>query len=194
MFGNKNRRSSINLLNNIDIPKDSSELFYTWLVNYGRYILIGVEIIVIIVFVAKILVDQEYDYAVSSSYSLQSKLKSSSIQYDISKITSYQTKIGEISTISQASFNYEYTLNKILKLVPTGVIVQSISLTQNELTLVVSPGTYAQSQQLENNFKSDTKDFNNVYIPSLSNSSIVNNSNSSNINITLIANINLKGY
>ena len=177
MFGSKKRRNSINLLNNIDLPKDSSELFYFWLVNYGRYILIGVEILVIIVFISKILVDQQYNYAVLDSSNLQNKLKSSNIRYDVSKITSYQSKIGEIAIISKASFNYEYVLNKILKLVPNGITIQSINLAQNKLTLTVNSNTYAQSQQLENNFRSDTKNFNSVYIPSLSNSSNINNSN-----------------
>jgi hypothetical protein len=190
MFNNKSHKGSINLLNNIEEPRDSSELFYTWVVNYGRYILIGVEIIVIIVFVSKILVDQEYNYAISTSYSMQSKFKSKSLQNKVNLITSYQNKMSTIVGLSQVRFNYEYTLNKILTLIPKGISVQSIDIQYNNFNIVGVSNNYNSLQKLLDKFKSDSKDFSKVYLPSLSNSVNLNQTN--NVSFSLSGNINLK--
>ena len=190
MFNNKSHKGSINLLNNIEEPRDSSELFYTWVVNYGRYILIGVEIIVIIVFVSKILVDQEYNYAISTSYSMQSKFKSKSLQNKVNLITSYQNKMSTIVGLSQVRFNYEYTLNKILTLIPKGISVQSIDIQYNNFNIVGVSNNYNSLQKLLDKFKSDSKDFSHVYLPSLSNSVNLNQTN--NVSFSLSGNINLK--
>ena len=191
MFYNKGHRDNINLLNNIGIPQDSSEWFYLWLVTYGRYILIGVEIIVIMVFFSKILVDQEYNSAISTSYNMQSKFKSKKVINEINLITNYQSKMSSLIALSQTNFRYEYTLNKILTLIPTGISIQSINIQNNNLNIIGVSSSYNALQNLLNNFKSDNKDFNKVYLPSLSNSVNLNQINSNNISFSLSGNINL---
>ena len=191
MFYNKGHRDNINLLNNIGTPQDSSELFYLWMVTYGRYILIGVEIIVIMVFFSKILVDQEYNSAISTSYNMQSKFKSKKVINEINLITNYQNKMSSLIALSQTNFRYEYTLNKILTLIPTGISIQSINIQNNNLNIIGVSSSYNALQNLLNNFKSDNKDFNKVYLPSLSNSVNLNQINSNNISFSLSGNINL---
>lgn len=170
-MSNKNNIDGINLLNNIDAPKNSFDLFYLWATKYGRYIVIGVEVVTIIIFGIKFIINQEYDSAVSNSLNIQSKLESSSTVKKIDTISSYQGKISALSNVYAIHVHDEYYLNKVISLIPQTIYVSGISLQSNKMNITGTANSYSDIQNLENNFKSDTKDFSNVLVSQLSNSS-----------------------
>ncbi len=183
----KSKRDTINLLNNIKEPQNSFDLFYNWVFSYGKYILIGFEVIVILVFIAKVTVDQEYNFAVQSSQNLQNRLNSPIIQSETRKINAYQSKILTVLNLYDYHYHSDYILNKILALSNPGISMSSITLNNNILTINGTSLNYQDLQTLSNSFQADNKDFSNVLIPSLSDSQ--NNLSASNITFSLSAKI-----
>ncbi|MCL4392881.1 PilN domain-containing protein [Patescibacteria group bacterium] len=179
-------KSNINLLNNIEAPKGTFDILYSWFFKFGRHIVVAVGLVVIIAFIFKFIADQQYNSAIGKEKHLQSILNSSQMQKKITEITSYQSKMLSISQVNTLTYHPATILSDILNLIPAGIVVSSVSFNVNNISISGTAVSYSDLQSLSNNFVNDSKIFNNVLIPQLTNSAL---ESSSNINYSLTANI-----
>ncbi len=179
-------KEDINLLHNIEGPVGSFDIFYSWVFKIGKHILIGVEVLVIIAFVFKIFLDSTYASVANKSTSLQSQLNSTLMVTKVSKILKYQNSINTITSLETFREKTGVTLYDILHLIPSGIVVTNVSLNINKFLISGTAVTYAQLQDLSNNFSNDSSQFSSVIIPQLTNSSL---QSINNINFSLSANL-----
>ncbi len=179
-------KEDINLLHNVEGPVGSFDIFYSWVFKVGKHILIGVEVLVIIAFIFKIFLDSTYASVAHKSESLQSQLSSSSMVNKVNKISKYQQSINTITRLETFREKTGTTLYNILHLIPSGIVVSNVSLDINKFLISGTAVTYAQLQDLSNNFTNDSSQFSNVIIPQLTNSSL---QSINNINFSLSANV-----
>lgn len=179
-------KSDINLLHNIELPQGTFDMLYNWVFKFGRHILIAVGLIVVIAFVFKFIADQQYNSAIAKEVKLQTTINSKSMQSKISEVNSYQSKILSIMQVNNLTYRPANILSDILNLLPTGIVISSVSFNINNITLAGTSVSYSDLQTLSNKFVNDSSIFNNVLIPQLTNSSL---EGSSNINFSLTADI-----
>lgn len=179
-------KNDINLIYNIESPKNTFDILYTWLFKFGRHILITVGLIVIIAFIFKYIADQQYNNAIAKETKLQNTLNNKTTQKKITEITQYQSKMISINSVNNLTYKPATILSDILTLFPTGIVISSVSFNTKNISLSGTSVTYQDLQTLSNNFVNDSHVFNNVLIPQLTNSAL---ESTNNINFSLTANM-----
>jgi len=164
-------RLSVNLLFPQGVPEKIPVKFLKWLVSYGRFIAIFVEIIVIVAFVARFKFDSDLS---SLKDSIKNKYQYINSQADDEALVR-QTQF-KLATISQAYANspdWSNILIDVAKQTPAGVKLVSVNLDHTKNTKLVQfkfVGTAATNTDLASFISSLKKvtDFKDVYLASIS--------------------------
>ena len=118
---------SLNLLKNQEVPQKLPIRFARWLISYGRYIVILVEIVVIASFVARFKLDADLS-------DLKDKIDKGQIPFiesrtqDEALIRQTQARLSAIQKIHSSTPNFKDALGKISNQLPTGVKLTNITI------------------------------------------------------------------
>ena len=137
---------TFNLYNsfNADIP--FTERLYKWVTSIGRYIIIGVEMVVLFAFIARFILDQSLNNLKEQIDKNDAIIKNQKAQQD------YYQRIFDKTTAAK-NIQDEYTnvfipeIPKVFNLAPAGVKVLSIDVTQTTMTITT------QEQSASSNFE-----------------------------------------
>ncbi len=131
LFGKKTaKKSSAKLFINILYPQGSKDKlpvrFLKWLISYGRFIVIIVEVVVLTTFAYRFKLDAELS-------TLGDKIKNQipiieSLSGDEALITQTQLKLSTIKKVYTLTPNWQKTLDKISAQLPSGVKINTLSL------------------------------------------------------------------
>ncbi len=120
---------NLDLLKPQSRPEKIFSKFIRWLLSSGRYILIFVEALVLIVFISRFKLDE--DLAAKKDAIAQQLPYIESLQPVEVTIRKTQLKLSTISSVKSSYIDYPIILKKIASEVPSGVKIITLNLNKN---------------------------------------------------------------
>lgn len=152
---------SINLLGDSDMGHTPLGRIVNWAITYGRYIMIGTEIVVLLAFISRFSLDRKLT-DLKEEVSQKQDIIEANLSFE-NDVRLLQNKLASIKTLSALPINPYDTLTSFQSLLPSGVYLQSFDLEKDVLTVQATAGsTYAFSQFIAN--LQATKSFTNIDI------------------------------
>jgi len=140
---------SINLLGESEMEHTPVGRIVSWAVTYGRYIMIGTEIVVLLAFISRFSLDRKLT-DLKDEISQKQDIIQANVQFE-GDVRTLQNKLAKIKSLSAAGTNPVNVLSGFETLMPSGVYLQNFSLTGNTLTVdAVANSTQAFSQFVVN--------------------------------------------
>jgi hypothetical protein len=140
---------SINLLGDSDMEHTPLGRIVNWAVTYGRYIMIGTEIVVLLAFISRFSLDRKLTDLKEEVSQKQSIIEANvPFEKDVKKL---QDKLTKIKALVVQPINPIDALIVFQTLLPQGVYLQSYDLTKDKITIQATAGsTSAFSQFMAN--------------------------------------------
>ncbi len=141
----------INLLPHQEPP--FMEKLFSWILTFGRFIIIGVELVVLLAFLSRFKLDRDL-------VDLHDRIKNEelivkSLSNVEMKSINFQKRLSEISSLDKNSRNTVGVLLEIPALVPNDVFLDSLNIRENRLKIEARTssgiGTSAFLQRLKSN-------------------------------------------
>jgi Tfp pilus assembly protein PilN len=137
-------KKTINLLPVSEFEKSVAGQIFSWFVKIGRYIVIGTELVVIVAFVSRFLLDKELTDLNESIKEKQAVISSYS---DLeSRVTFLQNRISAIARLDSQKLNGYKTLDSLAQLTPSDVYLDSLSLNNKKIEVEAVAGSDASLQ------------------------------------------------
>lgn len=123
-------RIDLNLLHPKEAPAKLPERFLKWLITYGRFIVIIVEVIVVAAFLTRFKLDADLD-------NLKTKINQDlpyveGLEPDEALIKQTQTKLGLIDKVYQNSEKWQEVVVEISSLVPQSITFSGLALEEKD--------------------------------------------------------------
>jgi len=140
---------SINLLGDSDMEHTPLGRIVAWAVTYGRYIMIGTEIVVLLAFISRFSLDRKLTDLKEEVTQKQEIIEANlSFENDIRLL---QNKLAAVKTLEAISINPLDMLTLFQSILPSGVFLESFELAEDQITVNATAGsTYAFSQFISN--------------------------------------------
>jgi len=106
--------NSINLIETINPPGDTFTIFYEWTFTIGRYLLIFVQIIVIVVFIIRLTVDRinnDLTHEINNQVEL---LLQADIRQNEVKYRNFQTLFKDLDLLEETQVKHARTIVAVL--------------------------------------------------------------------------------
>lgn len=147
------KKLDINLLKEGGIGSKPLGRFLKWSLSYGRYIIIGTQIIVLLAFFSRFILDQQ----LSDLHTLiEQKINILQALAPIENNTRLlQNKVSILKTLEDSRNIYTLVTNKIAAKVPQNVAIAQLIISGNSLTLNGSAQTNAGFSELLSFLKND---------------------------------------
>ncbi len=130
---------NINLLQRNDLEHSATARITTWAVTYGRYIMIGTEIIVLLAFISRFSLDRKLTDLKEEISQKQAILQANTgFEQDVRNVQDQLSKIKSITTDQTKSTDLIAFLSQIL---PPDVYLGSIDISTNKLVVSATAGT-----------------------------------------------------
>ncbi len=140
---------SVNLLGDSDMEHTPVGRIVSWAITYGRYIMIGTEIVVLLAFISRFSLDRKLT-DLNDEISQKQDIIQANEDFE-QDVRSLQDKLAKIKTLSTTPINAVDTVTQFQALVPDGVYLQSWDLAKNQITVQADAGsTLAFSQFIAN--------------------------------------------
>lgn len=156
-------KRGINLLEETTTPKTFWEKFYLWALTIGRFVVVGTEAIVLLVFIARFKLDRDLNDITDSLESKYIILQTLSTTEE--KARSAQMLLGDLREISDLQPKKGDIYGEVLGLATEGTTIQTLNITNNRLTVNAEAEGVTRFNEFENSFK-QTDFLDNVTIPS----------------------------
>lgn len=142
---------SINLLGDSDMEHTPVGRIVMWAVTYGRYIMIGTEIIVLLAFISRFSLDRKLT-DLKEEVSQKQDIIEANLPFE-QEVRTLQDKLSKIKTIINQPVNPLATLTLFQTLLPQGVYLKSYDFSANALTINAIAGSTQSFSQLMTNLK-----------------------------------------
>lgn len=153
-----------NLLQDSTLPPDAWDNIYQWVNRVGRVILIVVEIIVVISFVARVVIDTQTKELKQVEEATQQSLNASRVNE--LRFLDYQSRFGAYREVWNQGSSYKEVIADIIELTPRSIQNVAISIKENIITFK-GKAPIAQVNTLETALKSSEL-FSRVTVPEIS--------------------------
>lgn len=140
---------SINLLGDSDMEHTPVGRIVSWAVTYGRYIMIGTEIVVLLAFISRFSLDRKLT-DLKEEVSQKQDIIEANLPFE-TDVRVLQNKLATIKTISKQTTNPTDILSGFQTVIPSGVYLKSFDLNGNKLSVgAVAGSTSSFSQFIAN--------------------------------------------
>jgi Tfp pilus assembly protein PilN len=130
---------SINLLGDSEMEHTPVGRIVGWAVTYGRYIMIGTEIVVLLAFISRFSLDRKLT-DLKEEVTQKQDIIEANISFE-SDIRTIQDKLIKIKTITSQPASSYNTLVLFQSLLPPGVYLQSFDTNNNTITAQATAGS-----------------------------------------------------
>jgi hypothetical protein len=139
----------INLLGDSEMDHTPLGRIVSWAVTYGRYIMIGTEIVVLLAFISRFSLDRKLT-DLKEEITQKQDIVEANLPFE-NDVRLLQNKLASIKTLSSMPVNPLEILTLFQSLMPSGVYFQSLDLSKDVLSIQATAGsTYAFSQFIAN--------------------------------------------
>jgi len=144
---------SLNLLHETGKPVNTWDKIYTWVFAVGRYVIIGVELIVLLGFVARFSLDRQRN---DLKDSIDAKVGMLEAQTDVeANLRRVQATLASFSSMIENQKIISTQFNKIQGKIPSDVDVSSFSISQTSIGISCSAPSYEVVQGFESDLRDD---------------------------------------
>jgi hypothetical protein len=144
---------TLNLLRESEKPLGAWDKIYIWVFSVGRYIIILVEIVVLVGFVARFSLDRHNN---DLKESIDVKVDMLNAQRDVeSELRRVQSTLATFSKLIDYQETMSTRMNKILDLIPQEMDLRSFTINQNRISLQLESPSYEVAQVFEGRLRSD---------------------------------------
>ncbi len=136
---------SINLLGDSGVEHSPLGRIVNWAVTYGRYIMIGTEIVVLLAFISRFSLDRKLT-DLKEEVTQKQDIIEANLPFE-KDVRALQDKLTKIKTLKTQPFNALGLLSSFQTILPAGMYLRSLSQDQNKLTVSAvagSTGAFAQ--------------------------------------------------
>jgi len=144
-------KKGINLLEEISAPKTFWEKFYYWALSIGRFIVIGTEAIVMIVFIARFKLDRDIN-DINDSLEVKAAILASmeESEAEARRIQDRMILVREVYETKEDRADIYYAL---ISLKPEGSTIHTFGINDDRLTITATSNSLAEFNDFENSFK-----------------------------------------
>jgi Tfp pilus assembly protein PilN len=140
-----NNNISINLLGDSELKHTPLGRVVAWAVTYGRYIMIGTEIIVLLAFISRFSLDRKLT-DLKEEISQKQDIIQANVQFE-RDVRTLQDKLSKIKTLTTQPVSSIDLLTFFQSIVPPGVYFQLYNVSENKLNIeATAESTNAFSQ------------------------------------------------
>ena len=139
----------INLLGQEDLKHTPQGRILNWALTYGRYIMIGTEIVVLLAFISRFSLDRKLTDLKEEISQKQAILEANApLELEIRLLQDHLAKVKQITTTQPAPIN---VLTLLKSLLPPDVYIDTLTVTEGKLVVsATAGGTNGFSQFLAN--------------------------------------------
>lgn len=142
---------SINLLGDSEMDHTPLGRIVTWAITYGRYIMIGTEIVVLLAFISRFSLDRKLTDLKEEATQKQDIIEANAgFEREVRVL---QDKLAKIKALLVAPVDPLDTLVAFQSLLPSGVYLQSFDLTRDKITIQAIAGSTTAFAQFINNLR-----------------------------------------
>lgn len=152
---------SINLLGQEDLAHSPQGRIVNWALTYGRYIMIGTEIVVLLAFISRFSLDRKLT-DLREEIDQKQAILTANVSLE-NEIRSLQTQLANIKTLLTDQAKPVEYLALVASLLPADVYVNSLEITKDKIIADATAATTDGFNQLLINLQT-TKKFTNVEI------------------------------
>ncbi len=128
---------SINLLEPIGVPDDTWTVMYKWVFNAGRYIILAVEIIVLVVFFSRFILDKQNNDLTEEINNKVEILSNKEYRSDEVQYRNIQRLLLDYSKISTNQLKNSEIVASTVSAVPAGLVLQGYSFNTDRITITI---------------------------------------------------------
>lgn len=145
---------SINLLGEKGADKSPIGRIATWAITYGRYIMIGTEIVVLLAFISRFSLDRKLTDLKEEIDQKQAIIEANqSLEQDVKNV---QDKLAKIKTIYATGILAPEIVASLQTTLPPGVYLDTLEISATKVVLKGSAGTNGGFSQFLSKLQSDT--------------------------------------
>lgn len=143
---------SINLLGDSEMEHTPLGRIVSWAVTYGRYIMIGTEIVVLLAFISRFSLDRKLT-DLKEEVSQKQDIIEANLPFE-NEVRSLQDKLTKIKSLVVQPVDPLGTLTLFQTLLPQGVYLQSYNMSNDKLTVQATAGSTNSFAQFMSNLQS----------------------------------------
>lgn len=144
-------KKGINLLEETTAPKTFWEKFYVWALSIGRFIVVGTEAIVLLVFIARFSLDRNINDLNDSLTVKANILKTLSAAEENSR--TIQNLLFTLNDLRTNQIKRADTYNSLLSLITEGTTVTTFQIENDNLLINATSESVGKFNAFENSFK-----------------------------------------
>ncbi|MBI4130640.1 PilN domain-containing protein [Candidatus Roizmanbacteria bacterium] len=123
----------VNLLPKEELEKKPLGKFLRWVLSYGRYIIISVELVVFLVFFSRFIYDRQLS-DLNDAIEQKQAIVASAQEFE-TKIRDIQYKITQIKSLEENRFMYLDIIDTLKTITPKEVVLTNIEINETGLTI-----------------------------------------------------------
>jgi hypothetical protein len=126
---------SINLLEPVNPPEDVWTNLYDWLFNIGKYLLILVQVVVLMVFFARFVLDRNNNDLTIDINERVERLNDPFYRKNAISYQNYNILFGDIQTLNEDQIKNSTTFASMIETVPTDIELLSLNFYEDSVSL-----------------------------------------------------------
>ncbi len=145
--------NSINLIETINPPGDTFTIFYEWTFTVGRYLLIFVQIIVILVFIIRLTVDRINNDLTHDINNQVELLLQADVRQNEAKYRNFQVLLKDLDLLDETQVKHARTIVAVLDSIPSEIVLDSFSFNNKRVSSTFLAESLDDIQRYENFLK-----------------------------------------
>ncbi len=155
MFQKEKQPKSINFLETLYDPTDFWSNAYIWLVSIGKYLLIGVQVIVLGVFFARFVLDRKNNDLTEEINNKVVLLSNETWKRNAFLFENYQVLLGDIRSIREGQTINSLQIRELISGIPSTLDLDGLSFSERRVSLRLSSNNLNSVRDYESALKNN---------------------------------------
>lgn len=155
MFQKEKQPKSINFLETLYDPSDFWSNAYIWLVSIGKYLLIGVQVIVLGVFFARFFLDGKNNDLTEEINNKVVLLSNDTWKRNAFLFENYQVLLGDIRNIREGQTINSLQIRELISGIPSTLVLEGLSFSGGRVSLRLSSNNLNSVKDYESALKNN---------------------------------------
>ena len=148
---------SINFLNPAYAPTDMVSRVYVWLISVGKYLLIAVELVVLVVFFSRFILDEKNNDLTDEINSQISLLEDTTWKKNNRIYTNYQTLLSDVEVIRMGQRINSDIVSEVTRNIPSSIVLESFSFNNDAVSLGLTALSLDEVRIYETSLKANSR-------------------------------------
>lgn len=146
---------TINLLEPVNPPEDVWESIYDWLFNVGKYLLISVEIVVLLVFFSRFVIDRKNNDLTDEINSQVDVLSNTYYRLAEIKFNNLHTLFGDLKTLDEDQEINSAYISSVQESIPSDLELQRFSYSKGQVSMAFIADNFEEVQSYESSLRNN---------------------------------------